>query len=152
MLRKRFQKVWDKTFYRPPLNPSHSNHKEGFMRSHNTFINLILSTILVLLVGCGWSSSIRAEEPTAASPSVQDEKEASSVSGEVQERGIRQMPMGGQIMGTLEPVGFSCDPKTKTCTCRKSKAGDCTLMNALVCGTKPTCPGSSQTCTCTAIR
>jgi hypothetical protein len=126
------------------------------MGRHDTFIRLIRSTILILAIGFGGSPFVLAEDTPAPSPSVQEENGASSDAGDVQERGIRQMPFGGGTVGktggVMEPVGFSCDASTKTCSCRKSKTGDCKLMNSIVCSGTLNCPGSSQTCTCTAIR
>lgn len=122
------------------------------MKCQNTFVGLIRSTILILAIGFGGSSFVLAEEPIASSPSVQEEKEPSADANEVQERGIRRMPIGGATMGKagtmLDPVGFSCDARSKTCSCRMSKTGDCTLMKSIVCGGTLDCPGTSQTCTC----
>jgi hypothetical protein len=71
-----------------------------------------------------------------------------------QREGTRQTPLGDlkgrAIGGTQDPVGFTCNAATKTCTCRMSTVGDCKLMKALVCGGTFDCPGSSQTCTCKA--
>jgi hypothetical protein len=76
-------------------------------------------------------------------------------SGDVQERGLQRRPLGGTTTGPLReigPVGFTCDAKTRTCSCRLSKTGDCDLMKAVACGSDFNCPGSSQTCTCKALR
>lgn len=126
------------------------------MGRHDTFIGLIRSTILILAIGLGGSSFVLADEPLASSSTAQEEKGPSADAGEVQERGLSRMPFGGGTVGktggVMEPVGFSCDASTKTCSCRKSKTGDCKLMNSIVCSGTLNCPGSSQTCTCTAIR
>ena len=123
------------------------------MKRQNTFIGLILSTVLVFVMGFGWSSFVLADEPPASSPAMQEETEPSADAGEVQERGIRRLPFGGstagKFRGEVDPVGFSCDASTKTCSCRMSKTGDCKLMKSIVCGGTLDCPGTSQTCTCT---
>ena len=103
-------------------------------------------------IACSASGvSFVAAEPPAPSPTVQEEKATTSDSGGVQDRGIRQMPPGGMTTAPLQSSGFSCDPKTKVCTCRKGKAGDCDLMKIFCTGSTFNCPGSSQTCTCTAF-
>jgi hypothetical protein len=123
------------------------------MKRQNTFVGLIQYTILILAIGFGGSSFVLAEDSPAPSPSVQEENGASSDAGEVQERGIRQMPFGGgtagKTGGVMDTIGFSCDASTKTCSCRMSKTGDCKLMKSIVCGGTLNCPGTSQTCTCT---
>jgi hypothetical protein len=65
--------------------------------------------------GFGGSSFALAEEPIASSPSVQEEKGPSADAGEVQERGISWMPLGGGTVGKIgmDPVGFSWDGKSK---------------------------------------
>lgn len=126
------------------------------MKRQNTFVGLIYSTILAFAIGFGSATFVLANEPPATSSRMQEEQGTSTDAGEVQERGISRMPFGGgtagKTGGVMDPVGFSCDAKSKTCSCRKSKTGDCTLMKAIVCGGTLNCPGSSQTCTCTAIR
>lgn len=105
-----------------------------------------------ILIGLSVSGvGVVAAEPQDPSTTMQETQTGTSDSGGVQERGIRQMPPGGMTTVPLQSSGFSCDPKTKMCSCRKSTAGDCTLMNAIACKGAMTCPGSSQTCTCTAI-
>lgn len=127
--------------------------QEGFMKRPSTFVGLIHSLILILAIGFGGTSLVWADEPPASSPAMQEETEPSADAGEVQERGIRRMPFGGRTVGkfggVVDPVGFSCDPQTKTCSCRMSKTGDCDLMKSIVCGGTINCPGTSQTCTCT---
>lgn len=92
-----------------------------------------------------------AAEPPNPSTTMEAIQPGTRDSGGVQERSIRQVPPGGMTTVPIQSSGFSCDPKTTMCSCRKSTAGDCTLMNAIACKGAMTCPGSSQTCTCTAI-
>ncbi|MCA9500815.1 MAG: hypothetical protein R3B83_03295 [Nitrospirales bacterium] len=117
---------------------------------------LVAITFMLAISHLAFISAVLAEDPGAPSPTEQEEATTSSEQGEVQERGIRQMPIGGisggTVSGQLEVVGFSCDAGTHTCKCRKSKVGDCKLMLALVCGGDLSCRGSSQTCTCPALR
>ena len=124
------------------------------MKRQNTFIGSIRTTILILAIGFGGTSFLWADEPPASLPAMQEEPEPSAAAGEVQERGIRRLPFGGstagKFKGEVDPVGFSCDASTKTCSCRMSKTGDCNLMKSIVCGGTLNCPGTSQTCTCTS--
>ncbi|WP_342349499.1 hypothetical protein [uncultured Nitrospira sp.] len=126
------------------------------MKRQNTFVGLIHSTILTFAIGFGSAAFVLANDPADTSPTMQEEQGTSTDAGEVQERGISRMPFGGatggKTGGVMDPVGFSCDAKSQTCTCKKSKTGDCKLMKSIVCSGTLNCPGSSQTCTCTAIR
>ncbi len=126
------------------------------MKRQTTFVGLIHALILAFAIGFGSAPFVLANEPPATSSTMQEEQGTSTDAGEVQERGISRMPFGGvtggKTGGVMEPVGFSCDAKSKTCSCRMSTAGDCKLMKSIVCGGTLNCPGSSQTCTCTATR
>jgi hypothetical protein len=111
----------------------------------------------VLLVG-ELSYAPAADLPATS----QDPEQSTPVPADVQERGINRAPFGGTVqvvpMNPSGPVGFSCDSKTHICSCRKSTVGDCDLMKSLVCaggglpGGDLTCTGSSQTCTCRALK
>lgn len=138
-----------------PISISFTTSQEDMMRTLDVCVGLIRSVVVACSLVFGWSSFVLAEEPTgqpAPSPTVQEEKGTPAKGGEVQERGISRGQFGGMSTAPIRevgPVGFSCDPKTHTCSCRKSTVGDCDLMKSIACGGDTfNCPGSSQTCTC----
>jgi hypothetical protein len=126
------------------------------MRNHDASVGLdgvVYLAVLTLAIGLGWASVVLASEP--ATPTMQGENSSSPDANSVQERGLLRQPFGSMTISpvVMEPKEFSCDHKTKTCTCRKSTVGDCDLMKGQVCkGETYKCPASSQSCTCEALK
>lgn len=123
------------------------------MWKHTNTGRLIIGSVGLALffLGLGGVQLATATDSTQPAPT---EEQSSPESADVQNRGISRETFGGiptvPAIDPGGPVGFSCNAKTKTCSCRQSTPGDCKLMNTLVCGSKLDCPGSSQTCTCQA--
>ena len=125
------------------------------MWKHTNTGTLIIGSVGLALffLGLGGVQLATATDSTQPAPT---QEQLSANSEDVQNRGISRGTFGGiptvPAIDPGGPVGFSCSAKTKTCSCRQSTPGDCKLMNTLVCGSKLDCPGSSQTCTCKALK
>lgn len=128
------------------------SRKESDMPSLGGKRRCVLASFIFVLVMGGASFAQAADESSpVASP-----EQSPPTSGEVQDRGLIRGQFGGTMttpVRPIDPTGFSCDPKTKTCSCRKSTTNDCDLMKGQVCkaGTFD-CKGSSQSCTCDALK
>ena len=116
--------VWVRGVGTPSIFPSmraYSIHlsQEDCMKNPVTWFGMLLAFSLMLVIGnASFSSAVLAQDSGASSPTIQEVPEAPPDQGGIQERGIRQMPIGGisggAIGGRLEAVGFSCDAATKT--------------------------------------
>ena len=132
--------------------------QEGFMKRHDTYVGLLTFTVLVIVIGFGWSSFVLADESPASSPTVQEEKGSSADTGDVQERGVSRQKsrlFSAPLKGTPAPISpggggmnFTCN--RTSCTCQGD--ADCNdMFGSGNCRGKSVCD-ETQGVECTCLR